>query len=154
MIKLRWFGLGLFLAACGGGAPPSIPPSTSAAGAVQSFMQAVADSNVTKMAALWGTANGAASRTNQPADWERRVAIMQAYLRNDSFRVTSDVPEAADRRALQVEIKRETCSWTVPFVAIKARDGGWLVNQVDLTAAGNPSRPCLEGAATDSMPQR
>lgn len=140
-----------FLAACGG-APASVPPSTSAAAAVQSFMQAVADSNVTKMAGLWGTANGPASRTNQPADWERRVAIMQAYLRHDSFRLTSDVPEAGDRRALQVEIKRETCSWTVPFVAIKA-GGGWLVNQVDLTAAGNPRRPCLDRGATDSTPQ-
>ena len=57
-------------------------------------MQAVADSNVDKMAHLWGTASGPAAKTNQPPDYQRRVAIMQAYLRNDSFRITSDVPEA------------------------------------------------------------
>jgi hypothetical protein len=75
---------------------------------------------------------------------------MQAYLRNDSFRIASDVPEAPNRRALQVEIKRQTCNWSVPFVVIKLGDGSWLVNQVDLTAAGNPARPCLEGQSADS----
>ena len=108
-------------------------------------MQAVADSNVARMAGLWGTASGPAARTRQPPDWERRVAIMQAYLRNDGFRVTSDAPESTDRRALQVEIRRQTCTWNVPFVAVRTSDGSWLVNQVDLTAAGNPARPCIEG---------
>jgi hypothetical protein len=117
-------------------------------------MQAVADSNVVKMANLWGTASGPAARTNQPPDWQRRVAIMQAYLRNDSFRVTSDEPETnVNRRALQVEIKRQACTWSVPFTAIKIRDGSWIVTQVDLAAAGNPARPCQEGAVRDSAPQ-
>jgi hypothetical protein len=118
-------------------------------------MKAVADSNLAKMATLWGTANGPASKTRQPQDYERRIAIMQAYLRNDSFRLTSDVAEAQDRRVLQVELRRQTCTWSVPFVAIKAGDRSWLVNQVDLTAAGNPARPCIEGAGTiDSTPQK
>ena len=67
-------------------------------------MQAVADSNLVKMATLWGTASGPASKTNQPPDWQRRIAIMQAYLRNDSFRITSDEPETdVNRRGLLVE---------------------------------------------------
>jgi hypothetical protein len=133
-----------------------VTPATSANGAVQSFMQAVADSNVQTMASLWGTVNGPASKTNQPPDWQRRVAIMQAYLRNQSFRITSDQPETGpgpDRRALQVEIKRDTCTWSVPFVAVKTREGAWLVTQVDLAAAGNPARPCMDGAGIDSAPQ-
>jgi hypothetical protein len=117
-------------------------------------MQAVADSNVVKMANLWGTASGPAAKTNQPPDWQRRVAIMQAYLRNDSFRITADEPETdVNRRALQVEIKREACTWSVPFSTIKIRDGSWIVTQVDLAAAGNPARPCQEGAVRDSAPQ-
>jgi hypothetical protein len=134
---------------CGGGTAP-VQPATSAAAAVRGFMQAVADSNVDKMASLWGTANGPASQTRQPPDYERRVAIMQAYLRNDSFRLTSDVEETPTRRALQVEIRRKTCTWSVPFVSVKANNGSWLVNQVDIAAAGNPARPCLEGAGGDS----
>jgi hypothetical protein len=117
-------------------------------------MQAVADSNLAKMASLWGTASGPASKTRQPLDYQRRIAIMQAYLRSDSFRLTSDVPETENRRALSVEIKRQTCTWTVPFVAIKTGDGSWLVNQVDLTAAGNPARPCVEETGADSLPKQ
>lgn len=155
MTKQGWLGTVLLIAACGGSSgAPAVEPATSASGAVQSFMQAVADSNTEKMAALWGTANGPASRTNQPPDYRRRVAIMQAYLRNESFRITSDVPDPGEnRRALQVEIKRDTCTWSVPFVAIKANDGHWLVTQVDLAAAGNPARPCADPAGQDSAPQ-
>lgn len=149
MIKQRWWGMGLLLAACGGSTPP-VQPAKSAAGAVQAFMQAVADSNVAKMASLWGTARGPAARTGQPPDYERRVAIMQAYLRNESYRLTSDVAEGNDRRALQVELRRQACTWSVPFVAVKTGDGSWLVNQVDLAAAGNPQRPCLEGESRDT----
>jgi hypothetical protein len=148
VIKQRWCGVVLVLLACSGHTAP-VEPVHSAAGAVQGFMRAVADTNLAKMATLWGTANGPASQTHQPPDYERRIAIMRAYLQNESFRITSDVPDSPDRRSLRVEIRRESCAWSVPFVAIKARDGSWVVNQVDLTAAGNPARPCLEGA--DSM---
>jgi hypothetical protein len=115
-------------------------------------MQAVADSNLSKMAALWGTTSGPASKTGQPPDYERRIAIMQAYLRNDSYRLTSDVAESPNRRALQVEIRRQTCTWSVPFVAVKTGSGSWVVNQVNLAAAGNPARPCIEGMS-DTLPQ-
>jgi hypothetical protein len=148
--KQRWCWTAVLLAGCGGGTAP-VQPSTSAAAAVRSFMQAVADSNVDKMASLWGTANGPASQTRQPPDYERRVAIMQAYLRNDSFRVTSDIEETPTRRSLQVQLRRETCTWSVPFVSVKANNGSWLVNQVDLTAAGNPARPCVEGSGGDTL---
>jgi hypothetical protein len=150
--KRLWFGTGLLLAACGGGgSAPQAQPAGSAAGAVRGFMQAVADSNVDKMASLWGTANGPASKTRQPPDWQRRIAIIQAYLRNDSFRITSDVPDPDEnRRAQLVELKRQTCTWSVPFVSVKARDGTWLITQIDLAAAGNPARPCVEGQDTTS----
>jgi hypothetical protein len=116
-------------------------------------MQAVADSNLTKMASLWGTPNGPASKTGQPSDYQRRIAIIQAYLRNDSYRVISDVAQGDRRRALQVQIRRQTCSWNVPFLAVSTSDGSWLVNSVDLTAAGNPARPCIESPG-DSMPKQ
>jgi hypothetical protein len=111
-------------------------------------MQAVADSNLAKMASLWGTASGSAAKTGQPPDYERRIAIMQAFLRNDSFRLTSDVAEPDGRRALQVEIRRKTCTWSVPFLAVKTADDSWLVNQVDVSQAGNPARPCVPAADT------
>jgi hypothetical protein len=145
VIQRLGFAAGLALAACGGagaGTPP-VKPAGTAAEAVQSFMQAVVDSNVAKMASLWGTAAGPASKTRQPSDYERRVTIMQAYLRSDDSRIASDTPEnPPTKHAVQVEIRRAACTWMVPFVVIQLADGSWLVNQVDIAAAGNPARPC------------
>ena len=152
MIKKRWFAAALLLLmSCGGSSSPApTQPSGTAAGAVQGFMKAVADSNLAKMATFWGSANGPASQTKQPPDWQRRIAIMQAYLQNDSFRLTADVPGTdQEHRDLQVEIKRQTCTWSIPFVAVKSGQG-WVVTQVDISAAGNPARGCGEGATPDS----
>ena len=85
-------------------------------------MQAVADSNLSRMAELWGTSGGPAAQTKQPSDYERRIAVMQAYLRNESHKV---LPSATpgDRqlaRTFQVEIRRELCTWIVPFTVVKA----------------------------------
>ncbi len=152
MIKPRGFLFAAVLAGCGGGTTPAtVAPTTSAKGAVESFMQAVADSNLTQMANFWGSTRGPAARTGQPPDYERRIAVMHAYLRNESHRVVSDTPEAGDtRHALQVEIRRQLCSWVVPFTAVKLGDGTWIVSQVDLTSAGNPAQPCNPGGAKDT----
>ena len=154
MIQRLGFAAGIVLTACGGAGTAPVHPESSATAAVQSFMQAVADSNVAKMASLWGTAAGPASKTHQPADYERRVAVMQAYLRNDDSRIASDTPESTpSKHAVQVEIRRSACTWIVPFVVIQLADGSWLVNQVDIAAAGNPARPCTPSAG-DSTAQR
>jgi hypothetical protein len=118
-------------------------------------MQAVADSNLTGMANLWGTSAGPAAKTNQPSDWEKRITVMQAYLQNESHRVVGDTPEGTGdtRHAVQVEIRRELCTWVVPFTAIKLGDGSWIVNQVDVTAAGNPGRPCVPGQDSAAAPR-
>jgi hypothetical protein len=152
VIKPRCLVFAAVLAACGGSSSPgTVGPTNSARGAVESFMLAVADSNLSGMASLWGTAAGPAARTGQPPDYERRVAIMHAYLRNESHRIVSDTPVATgSRHALQVEIRRQLCSWVVPFTAIKLGDGNWIVSQVDVTAAGNPAQSCDPGATRDT----
>jgi hypothetical protein len=156
VIKLRRLLFAAVLAGCSGGSSPeTVTPNNSAKGAVERFMQAVADSNLSQMANLWGTAAGPAGRTGQPPDYERRVAVMQAYLRNESHRIVSDDAEGGEaRHALQVEIRRQLCSWTVPFTAIRLADGSWIVNQVDLTKAGNPARPCVPGGEQDTTSQQ
>jgi hypothetical protein len=78
--KQLWFGTGLLLAACGGANAPAVQPANSGSNAVRSFMQAVADSNLAKMASLWGTANGPAAKTRQPHDWERRIATQDLHV--------------------------------------------------------------------------
>jgi hypothetical protein len=147
------------LAACGGSAgsaPAAAPgPVTSPRGAVEQFLQAVADSNLQKMASLWGTAAGPAAKTNQPADYQRRIVVMQAYLRNEGIAITSDTPDGGpDRHVVQVELRRDLCTRMVPFTLIRLATGTWLVNQIDLAAAGNPARPCLPGNEQDTTTSR
>ena len=154
MIKRRWIAAALGLAACGGAGAGAgagqVHPANTASAAVQSFMHAVADSNLDAMAALWGTDRGSAARTRQPSDYERRIVIMQSYLSHDDSRILSDTPDGSDaRHVVQVQLRRQACTWTVPFTAIRLTDGGWIINQLDLTAAGNPARGC-QPSATDS----
>jgi hypothetical protein len=138
-----WYAAALVLAACGGTAPAPVRPANTASAAVENFMRAVADSNLTAMAGLWGTARGPAAKTRQPSDYERRVVIMQTYLSHDDSRILSDSPDGSPaRHAVQVQLRRQACTWTVPFTVIQLADGTWIVNQIDLTAAGNPSRAC------------
>ena len=153
MIKRRWYAALVVLTACSSGgtaAGPVAPSNNSARGVVESFMQAVADSNLTQMAALWGTTAGPASKTNQPSDWERRVSVMLAYLRNESHRLLPSTPSGGSSDDVQVEIRRSLCTWVVPVTAVRLSDGSWLVNQVDLAKAGNPARPCVPGDDRDS----
>jgi hypothetical protein len=145
VIQRRWFAAALLLAACGGAGAgtPEVHPANTASTAVEVFMKAVADSNLAGMAALWGTPRGPAGRTHQPSDYERRIVVMQSYLTHDDFRILGDSPESTEaRHTVQVQIRRGACTWTLPFGVIQLVDGGWIVNQVDLTAAGNPARPC------------
>ena len=143
MIKRWWCAAALLLAACGKAAPEQVHPANTATATVQNFMRAVADSNLAAMADLWGTARGAAAKTKQPSDYERRIAVMQSYLSHDDSRILSDAPDGSEaRHAVQVQLRRQACTWTVPFSVIQLTDGTWIINQIDLTAAGNPARPC------------
>jgi hypothetical protein len=154
VIKQRWHAAVLLLAACSGGGTaasgPVAPSPGTARGTVESFMQAVADSNLSRMATLWGTYSGPAAKTGQPPDYEKRIVVMQSYLRNESHRLLPSTPSGGASEELQVEIRRELCTWVIPFTVIRLGDNTWLVNQVDLTKAGNPARPCVPGATQDS----
>ena len=118
---------------------------------MRSFLQGVADSNLAKMALYWGSAKGPAAKTGEPPDYERRMVVMQSYLRRANYRVVSDVNDASPTsRQLQVELDRGECKRIVPFTAIKSGDGSWIVNQVDLASAGSPTKPCPGKAPKDS----
>ncbi|HEU4699477.1 MAG TPA: hypothetical protein VFS40_09875 [Gemmatimonadales bacterium] len=139
-------GLALGAAGCGASAAAgasATSPAASPKETVSAFLQAVADSNLTRMATLWGTEKGAATRTGQPADWERRVLIMQAYLRGTTHKIVAeDKGETDNQRIVHVQIRREDCAYMVPFTTIRSNRDGWLVYRFDLRAAGAPGRPC------------
>ncbi len=150
MKRLAPVALLLLAAACGGGrAAPSESPgpvAASATGVVEEFMQAVADSNLTRMGQLWGTTSGSAAATRQPPRWREQVVVMQAYLRGGTFRVIGnvDTAEGEGRRQVTIELDRGGCTKQIPFVVVRLAVGTWLVSNVDISQAGNPARPCGE----------
>jgi len=118
-------------------------------------MQAVADSDLTKMANLWGTAQGSAAQTGQPPDFQRRMVVIQSYLRGP-YRILGDEPLSAgsgadssaggaeSTREVGVELDRGQCKRIVPFRLVSTGDHRWIINQTDLAAAGSVYKPCEE----------
>jgi hypothetical protein len=136
----------LLAGACGGGAP-SPEPISSSPEAVRAFMRAAADSNLSRMAQLWGTASGPASETH-PKNLDKILVVLQAYLRGDSTRIVSDVaiPGDDNRRKVSMALYRGTCMKQIPVTTIRlGNNRGWIVNSVDVSFAGNPARPCEPG---------
>ena len=138
----RTFSLALILGApVAAAAQQALAPKTPAA-AVQEFMRAVADSNLTRMAELWGTAKGSAAQTRNPKDYEKRIMIMQMFLHGVQARTLGDVP--ADKpgvRSITTELAHQGCKVTIPIDVVKAK-GGWLVQNFDLAEAGRINQPC------------
>jgi hypothetical protein len=135
------------LAACGGqqGSAPTTPVATSTQ-ALREFMRAADDSNLTRMSQLWGGSSGPAAETREPPDYEKRLVVIQLFLRADSSKIVSDLPMTGDnnRRKLFVQIFRQGCMKQIPATLLRVK-GAWIVNDVELASAGNPARPCEGG---------
>ncbi len=149
----------LILMACSSGARSSMAqapasPQAGAEAAVQGFLQAVADSDLVKMAQHWGTSKGPAASTGEPADYERRIIVMQAYLRNLPYRILSNTPdgESSDRRILQVEFTRNGCEAIAPFTTVKVDNRRWVVQSLDLAKIGGPGTNCSQAPSRGGQP--
>ena len=141
------------LAACGGAtAASTVEPAATARESVGAFMEAVADSNLSKMAMLWGTSGGPAAVTGRPSDYERRVLVMHSFLRGAQHELANEYPAGSDdRRTVVVRMSRGGCSYDLPVTAVRTAQYGWLVNEFDLSVIGAPGRAC--GTPTpDSLP--
>jgi hypothetical protein len=148
----RWAAIvAIALAGCGStatGAKPSLG-LTSPEAAVRGFMQAVSDSDITRMTQLWGNEQGPAAETGQPQDFEKRMLIAQAYLRGSILKSLKEDIDPADpsKRTVTLELDRGRCTRTVPVDVVKTNAGSWIVTSIDLNMAGTPSRPCPSKAS-------
>lgn len=99
----------------------------TASAAVEEFMRAASDSNLTRMAQLFGTDKGSVARTRNPSDFARRMVVMQAMLGGITVRANAETAtEDRDLRVVTTEVARGNCRITVPVRTVKAREG-WLV---------------------------
>ncbi|MGH7523757.1 MAG: hypothetical protein ACREK8_05585 [Gemmatimonadales bacterium] len=134
---------------------PSVLAAQSARGAkspaeaVQEFMRAIDDSNLTRMAELWGTSKGPASVTH-PKDYEKRIVIMQLFLRGVRARTLGDVPSSkSGARSVTTELAHNGCKVTLSIDVVKS-GAGWLVQNFDLAEAGKVNQPCDNGKSGNS----
>jgi hypothetical protein len=143
LIRTGW-SLAVFAAfAAPAAAQGTAQPAATASAAVEEFMRAASDSNLTRMAQLFGTNRGSAARTRQPEDFAQRMVVMQAMLTGITARATGETAtEDANRKVVTAEIARGNCKVTVPVRAVKARDG-WLVLGFEVQDVWDGvNRPC------------
>jgi hypothetical protein len=158
-MRIRFWVGALAVAACGGGSPgpvspvPAVPPTPESS--VRSFLQAVADSNIEQMSLLWGTEKGPAGRTKQPADYTKRMEVIQIYLRNTAYTVGAihNVESDPSRKIVNVVFDRKACLRTMPVTVVQTPKDGWIINQMDLNEAGSPSRPCRDAGEDPVKPK-
>ena len=110
-----------------------------------SFLEAVKANNIAIMAELFGTTRGPAVTYMDPAELQQRLTVIRAYLVHDEFEIVTDsatVPLRDERRRMvRVRLGRGRCLPVVPFTMVRVGQG-WLVEAIDLAAAGNPVRNC------------
>ena len=102
----------------------------------------MADSNLTRMAELWGTRKGSAAETGNPTDYQRRVAVMYTFLKGATAKVIAEVERTDDKSTLAVEVTRSDCRKRIPFTLEKTKDDRWMVTSIELGALGTPGRAC------------
>jgi len=115
--------------------------SATPSAAVVDFMRALGDSNLTRMAQLWGTAKGPVSRT-KPKNYEKQIVIMQLFLHGATAQTLGEVPgEKSGKRTVTTMLSHSGCTVTIPFTVAKASEG-WVVENFDLDRAGQVNHPC------------
>ena len=155
---MRLFALFLIPLVIGCSSSPPVQTASPSGGPTMvaaAFMQAVADSNITRMGRYWGTSRGPASRTRQPSDYVQRLGITQAFLRRSPFRILRSDPDAnqQDRQTITVEFTRtdldgKSCARVTSIGVIRTGDLGWIITRIDLTDVGTPGRACATPSKT------
>ena len=99
------------------------------------------------MAQLWGSSAGLASDRLDTQTLQRRLTVIRVYLEHEEYSVVPRPNEAglieteSNERVVYVRLTRKGCNPVVPFT-LSPYGGGWLIRNIDLTAAGNPARRC------------
>jgi hypothetical protein len=138
-------------------APLALPAQATKGGAtpaaaVEEFMRALADSNLTRMSELFGNAKGPVIKT-KPKDYQKKVLIMQLFLRGIQVQTLGDVPGKDGMRTVTTLLTNHGCRVTIPVDAVKAPEG-WLVNNFKLEDAAEVNKPCDRSGRPTGNPGR
>jgi len=141
-LSLGLASLALALVPTARGTAQERAPTASAA--VEQFIRAASDSNLTRMAQLFGTDKGSVQKTGKPEDYPKRMVIIQAAMSGTAVRALSEVATSQkNHMVVTTEVAKGNCKVIVAVTAVKA-DGGWLVREFDLAGVWDGiNRPCV-----------
>lgn len=132
------------LVACGGAAtsaaaqapPPAAPAqATGPAEVVERFLRLASSRSYLQMGQLFGTVEGPITSRDPQQQVERRMYAIADILQNERFviRGQQSIPgRGSEVTQLTVQITRNRQPRDVPFVVVRARNGSWLVEQIEL----------------------
>lgn len=132
------------LAACGGAAtsaasqaaPPSAPAQAAGpAEVVERFLRLASSRSYLQMGQLFGTVEGPITSRDPQPQVERRMYAIADILQNERFVIRDQqaIPgRGAEVTQLTVQFTRRGQRRDVPFVVVRARNGAWLVEQIEL----------------------
>ena len=134
----------LAVGSCGSSVQYTAPTEPEAT--VRGFLNAVQSNSLIAMGELFGTDRGPAVSYMDREELVKRLTVIQSFLTHDEFEVLgpsnrASITQSPNQRTLDIRLSRAGCSPVVPFTLVRYR-GGWLVQQIDLEAAGNPRRRC------------
>lgn len=139
------------LAACGGNPAPATPSPATPADALAGFLDAVRQSDLSRMGQLWGSERGPAANWMDPEELNKRVAVIQKYLGHSGYRVVEGpmpIPGQSRRMAFRVELRRQDCVHVQAIDVVRVNRGGWVVQDVHLGEARSPVQACPSGTGT------
>ena len=149
-VRALGFALALAgLAGCGGRGKVAETAPANPEAAVRAFMDAVKANSLIAMRDLWGSERGPAAGYMNPREVEQRLTVIRTFLDHERFEF--DQPNSVDpanslQRIVRVRLTRKGCRPVIPITTVQWNKG-WLVKNIDLSAAGNPARSCEPGTA-------
>jgi hypothetical protein len=130
--------------ACGGGSRTPAPVSLNET--IAHFMAAVKANDIERMGTLWGSERGPAAQWMKGTELQQRLTVIQKYLSHEGYQVIEGplpVPGKDNLRTFRLELQRATgCNVAFPIDLVRAKGGGWLVNDVHLDVIGTPGTTC------------
>lgn len=118
--------------------------AATASQAVEEYIRAASDSNLTLMTSRFGTDKGSAARVGLPGgSVDKRMLITQMMLAGVKVRALAELRSGKENeRVVSTEIARGGCKVTLPVTAVRNERDGWLVRNLDLEAATEVNKPC------------
>lgn len=135
-----------FAAGCGGGGgggggtgqPAALAPGPALT--VERFLQAANVNDLETMTELFGTRDRTIVELDGRSKAEQRMYVLASVLRHDdfAFRGQRAVPgRMNDATELLVELTRADRTAVVPHLVVRRSDGGWIIENIDVTPITN-----------------